>query len=221
MAIIKKGILGGVSGKVGNVVGGSWKGIEFIRSLPSGGNSSNSVAQQMQRLKFGTVMRFLRIISGVIRIGYKPFATKMSSYNAAFSYHYHNALSGAYPDFVIDYSKVVVTRGYLPGSKQVSCSSPRAGEIQITWDSDTSVGVSSPSDVVTLVLINDDKQEAIHLLDASTRIEGTTLVAVPSSYSGDKVHCYLAIRTAASMLTSSSDKNDFSTSQYVGMVTVL
>ena len=35
MGIIKKGILGGFSGKVGNVVGASWKGIDYIRSLPS------------------------------------------------------------------------------------------------------------------------------------------------------------------------------------------
>src|SRR5690606_508733 len=35
MGIIKQGILGGFSGKVGNVVGASWKGIDYIRSLPS------------------------------------------------------------------------------------------------------------------------------------------------------------------------------------------
>ena len=35
MATIKKGILGGVSGKVGNVVGGNWKGVDYLRSLPA------------------------------------------------------------------------------------------------------------------------------------------------------------------------------------------
>lgn len=34
MGTIKKGILGGFSGKVGTVVGSSWKGIAYMRSLP-------------------------------------------------------------------------------------------------------------------------------------------------------------------------------------------
>jgi len=34
MGTIKKGILGGFSGKVGTVIGGVWKGIEYMRSIP-------------------------------------------------------------------------------------------------------------------------------------------------------------------------------------------
>ena len=36
MGKIAQGILGGLSGKVGNVIGGSWKGIDYKR-----GESSN------------------------------------------------------------------------------------------------------------------------------------------------------------------------------------
>ncbi len=32
MGTISKGILGGFSGTVGTVIGGSWKGIEYMRS---------------------------------------------------------------------------------------------------------------------------------------------------------------------------------------------
>ena len=35
MAIISQGILGGISGKIGNVVGGSWKGIDYLRIMPA------------------------------------------------------------------------------------------------------------------------------------------------------------------------------------------
>jgi len=34
MGTIRKGVLGGFSGKVGTVVGSSWKGVSFMRSLP-------------------------------------------------------------------------------------------------------------------------------------------------------------------------------------------
>ena len=38
MATFEKGILGGFSGKVGNVVGSRWRGKNIMRSLPQRGN---------------------------------------------------------------------------------------------------------------------------------------------------------------------------------------
>ena len=52
MGIIKKGILGGFSGKVGNVVGASWKGIDYIRSLPSTVRNPRTPRQVKQELSF-------------------------------------------------------------------------------------------------------------------------------------------------------------------------
>ena len=49
MARISKGILGGFSGTVGTVIGGSWKGIAYMRSMPSSRKSSSTVKQKEQR----------------------------------------------------------------------------------------------------------------------------------------------------------------------------
>ena len=35
MGKINQGILGGVSGQIGNVIGGTWKGIDYLRIKPS------------------------------------------------------------------------------------------------------------------------------------------------------------------------------------------
>lgn len=45
MAIINKGILGPVSGTVGTVIGGSWKGISYIRSQSTSRRTNFSQAQ--------------------------------------------------------------------------------------------------------------------------------------------------------------------------------
>ena len=52
MGTIKKGILGSFSGKVGNIVGASWKGIAYIRSLPASVRNPRTVKQVTQRSKF-------------------------------------------------------------------------------------------------------------------------------------------------------------------------
>ncbi|MDD2265168.1 MAG: DUF6266 family protein, partial [Bacteroidales bacterium] len=45
MGTIKQGILGGFSGKVGNIVGASWRGIDYIRSMPASVRNPRTVAQ--------------------------------------------------------------------------------------------------------------------------------------------------------------------------------
>lgn len=82
MAIIKKGILGGFSNKVGNVVGSSWKGISTMRSLPASYNDANSDAQQKQRTAFSYYSEMgSEILTSFIRPVLDPQAKRMSGYN--------------------------------------------------------------------------------------------------------------------------------------------
>ncbi len=63
MGKIKQGILGGFSGKVGPVIGTSWKGKAIIKARPLSHNDRNSVAQQEQRAKFSLVSKFLACVN--------------------------------------------------------------------------------------------------------------------------------------------------------------
>lgn len=82
MAIIKKGILGGFSNKVGNVVGSSWKGISTMRSLPASYNDANSESQQKQRTAFSYYSELgSELLTSFIRPVLDPQAKRMSGYN--------------------------------------------------------------------------------------------------------------------------------------------
>ena len=59
MGKIKKGILGGFSGKTGTVVGGSWKGIEYMRSLATSVANPNTSAQITVRSNFKTIVQIM------------------------------------------------------------------------------------------------------------------------------------------------------------------
>ncbi len=52
MGRINQGILGGFSGKVGNVVGGNWKGIDYMRVKPASVANPKTVGQVNQRTKW-------------------------------------------------------------------------------------------------------------------------------------------------------------------------
>lgn len=83
MAIIKRGILGGISGKIANIVGGSWKGIAYIRALPLSVANPNTAAQQAVRLGFKTAVECGRQLTGnFFPYCVNPFVEKMSGFNA-------------------------------------------------------------------------------------------------------------------------------------------
>jgi len=113
MGIIKQGVIGAFSGKVGNVVGAMWKGIAYMRILPASVANPKTDKQLAQRDRFTTILMFLQPLTQFLRIGFKNFAVKMTAFNSAMSYNIKNAIQGTYPNFTIDYPNALVSRGNL------------------------------------------------------------------------------------------------------------
>lgn len=87
-----------------------------MRSKASSVSNPRTEAQIDQRAKFTAALKFLQPMTPFIRIGYKNLAVKMTAFNAAMSFTLNNALIGSYPEYSIDYAKVLVSRGSLPGA---------------------------------------------------------------------------------------------------------
>jgi hypothetical protein len=212
MGKISQGILGGVSGKVGNVVGGSWKGIDYLRILPASVANPRTPAQMDQRSKFITVINFLQPIKDFIRVGFKNYAVKMTQFNSAMSYNVKNAIAGTYPDYTIDYPNALVSRGGLAPALNGAASSTVAGLVSFEWDDNSGDGNAESSDKALLVVYNPAKNEAVFILDGANRITGVQEVTIPDNYSGDTVHAYIGFI--------SEDGVSVSNSKYVGAVQI-
>jgi len=219
MGTIKKGILGGVSGKVGNVVGGSWKGIDYLRILPADVSNPNTELQSTQRLKFAAVLRFLQPMTEFIRVGFKAYAVKMSAFNAAFSYNFNNALTGNYPDFSVDYPNALVTKGNLPAAVNPVCTSTESAKVKLSWNDNSGNGKAAETDSVLVVIYNPEIFEAVYLLNAGSRAESEVEIVVPANYSGSTVHCYLSFMALGAALNGQT-RNAIATSSYAGSVMV-
>lgn len=220
MGTIKRGILGGVSGKIGNVVGARWKGIDYLRVLPASVSDAKSPAQITQRNKFAIVIKFLQPITEFIRIGFRGQAVKQSAFNAAMSYNYHNALTGEYPDTVIDYTMAAVSRGNLPGAVNPVCASEEAAKVSISWEPNTSQGQAADSDVAMVVIYNPTLKEAIYSFNAGIRSDASISIDLPANFSGSDVYCYVCFVVLESALGGQA-RNAISNSAYAGNVNVL
>src|SRR5690606_36560033 len=133
MGKINQGILGGVSGQIGNVIGGTWKGIDYLRIKPSSIANPRIESQVDQRSKVLAILRFLQPMTDFLRIGFKLYANKMTQFNAAMSYNLYNAIAGTYPSYSVDYANALVTRGNLTIAAGATASSTNPAEVEINW----------------------------------------------------------------------------------------
>ena len=208
MGKINQGILGGFSGKVGTVVGGNWKGINYMRVLTKPTNP-NSEKQQNQRTKFSLVMSFLKPINPFLRVGYKLFTAKQTAYNAAMSQVLTNAVVGELPNSTINFSLVQVSKGTLSPATGAAATYD-SGEISITWVDNSGATMANITDKAIVVVYNDTKTDAVYELAGVTRPTALQTIALPAEWIGDSVQVYLGFIT--------EDGKNVANSVYVGPV---
>ncbi len=212
MGKISQGVLGGFSGKVGNIVGGTWKGIDYMRIKPSNVANPRTQGQVDQRTKFSKVLNFLQPMTEFLRVGYKLYAIKMTQFNSAMSYQLQNAITGAYPNFLIDFSKVLVSRGSLLRAEGATGESIQEGIVVISWADNSASGGAKATDKALIVLYNEDKNIAVYDTAGAVRTAETQNLSVPVDFSGDDIQAYIGFI--------SEDGTEVSNSVYVGAISV-
>lgn len=212
MGKISQGILGGFSGKVGNVIGGNWKGIDYMRVKPSNVANPKTDGQLDQRSKFSTVLQFLQPMKDFVKVGYKNYAIKMTQFNSAMSYILKNAVTGSYPNYTIDYANALISRGSLAGVMNGAATSSVAGAVEFTWDDNSSEGNAKATDKALILAYNKSKGEAIFVTEGAVRTAGTQTLTVPDDFSGDSVECFIAFISADDLTVANS--------KYVGSIAV-
>jgi len=212
MGKFNQGILGGFSGKVGSVVGGNWKGISYMRGRAVSKKDARTLQQLKQRSKFAIAITALQPINAFARVGYKQYAHGQTAFNAAMSNTLKHAITGDYPNYMIDYPNLLVARGSLTG---VNATLPVAssGKIKFSWTNNSTIGEAQPTDNAMVLAINPAKGAAAYITQGAPRSAKSEMLAVSSFWAGDEVHTYLAFI--------SEDGSEVATSVYCGAVTVV
>ena len=204
MGTIKNGILGGFSGKVGTVIGGTWKGIDYMRSRAASVSNPRTAGQLAQRAKLSAIVKFLHPLTSFLRIGFKNLAIKMSGFNAAVAANLKSAITGTYPAFDIDFTKVMLSQGNFPGALNPLAVAGIAGAVNFTWDDNTWESDATVDDLAVLIVYNPAKEAAISVKGLITRGVGAQTITLPNSYIGDEVQCYIAFTNANGSVISNS-----------------
>lgn len=212
MGTILKGILGGFSGTVGTVVGGNWKGIDYMRSKSTKRSGKSSPAQLEQQAKFGLMIKFLRLFGSLLTTSFKNFANGITGPNAALSYNLLNAITGDYPAFTINYPMILLSHGSLTNASNPVAKAGIAGKVDFTWINNAGKGSADATDNAILVIYEPITKQVVYNINGAIRSLETDLLDVPE-FSGAAVETWIAFISA--------NGRSISDSMYTGLVTVV
>ena len=194
MARIKQGILGGINGSIGNITGGSWKGIAYVRTKPLSVANPRTAPQVGQRTKFkGIGLIASLLLTSIVKPLWDRFAQKMSGYN---SFVQQNIAALA-SDGTVTFANIRTSIGSLLGAV-ISVFDASTGDTEqiVYWVDNSGNGSALASDIAYCAIYN-ETQDVWATSSGALRSATEITVDFPEdSQVGDVFHAYLSFRRA-------------------------
>ena len=219
MSTFKKGILGGFSGKIGNVVGATWKGQNVMKILPATVSNPRTPAQQAVRSRFALMGHFLSTQRRLVSVGFKAYAETTTSFNAAMKYNLANAIEGEYPDQSIDFSKLKLSLGQLPVPSGMQAAVTSSLEFSLTWTDNSNMELASASDLLMIGVYDAETGSGYTLSGSFKRSDANGVITLPDNWANRTVEVFVFM---VSTLTTGeiNTKEMVSDTLYLGSLTL-
>ena len=203
MGKIKTGILGGFQGKVGTVIGSTWRGESIMRALPKTAAKAPTESQRIQRLKIKAVSEFLNPLRSTLSTYFGNDTGVKSKYNMATSYHITNAVEITEQGTQILYPRVLVAKGTLFGFQNLTTTQSET-VITLNWEDNTVFGNAKAEDTVNVVCYIEEVNTFYVFESIANRDGLTASVTLPQNFLGYNVEAYAFLYDKVSKTSSNS-----------------
>ena len=203
MGKIKTGILGGFQGKVGTVIGSTWRGESIMRALPKTAAKAPTESQRIQRLKFKAVSEFLNPLRSTLSTYFGNDTGVKSKYNMATSYHITNAVEITEQGTQILYPRVLVAKGTLFGFQNLT-TTPSETVITLNWEDNTVFGNAKAEDTVNVVCYIEEVNTFYVFEGIANRDGLNASVTLPQNFLWSNVEVYAFLYDKVSKTSSNS-----------------
>jgi hypothetical protein len=210
MARLKSGIIGPISGKVGTVIGSTWKGQPYLKAAHKPRTKRISQKELANRRKFAMAQEWLRPLTKFVREGFKGYTETVEGFVAAKSWLLKNSFEGEGADLRINPALVKLSHGDLPLSADIIASVNDDMYLQFTWDPSRVEG-GSPMDQVMLMAYNIKRGFGYRVLYGQFRSAGSDGFSLGPA-KGETFHLYLAFMA--------EDRSRQSDSVYLGAISL-
>lgn len=147
-----------------------------------------SAAQFSNRMKFSLANSIFNSIRPLIKLSFIKYDKgRKSGYNTAIGLFLTNAVRGEHPDFEVNFSKMEVSKGALPGLHKWEFSVIN-NNLSLIWKKNGSNRKNGDDDdTVQLLLFNISKKSFFPAIDWIKRADKKIDFAIPISEKGDYV----------------------------------
>ena len=201
-AVIRRGILGGFSNKIGNIVGTSWKGIAVMKSLPLSVANPQTALQQETRGKFKTVSQIgSKLLANIIKPLWDRFAQSESGYNAFVKENFNNVSD----DGTFNSNALVTSKGKMAGTDIATFVAHAATDIAtVTWLTTLLDQYQLSTDLVYVVVYNVELNKFFFNTGVVVRSAGTIAISIPGTTVGDTMSYWLSFKRADGTVVSNN-----------------
>ena len=207
MAKFKSSTFGEISGKHGDVVAVTMKdGTCYFRAYIIPPNP-NTAKQQSQRGVFGFVVKELNCMRKLFTVTFGG----QYGINHAVSLAMKTCVSGQFPEFKIDYSRLQLSKGSIQLPLTVNISRLKQDSFMLEW-SYAELLDKQYDDNLSIVLLNTTNKEMLYNQNIALRTDRKVEFCLPEHWLKSEIHAWLYF--------SSSNNNSFSDSKYLGIITV-
>jgi len=220
MAKQMNGILGPISGKLGPVIGSTWKGTPYLRAVGAKTEKQPTPAQLVVRAKFKMASDVIKHLMPFVSLGYASYKRKLTQRNVAMKHILSRAIEGVYPDFRVDYSKVQLAEGTLPGILQGAIGADEPATLTIRWVYDVNDRSAKPNHYLMAAVYAPELGQSVVRTTLELREKEEAKILLPQNFSGQQVHVWTAFVDLDSMMKNSKPEA-VSNSTYLGSVTIL
>jgi len=184
-------LIGRARGKGMGAVFSTWKGLNVIRAYNPTPQQSNTTAQLDQRQKFSVIQSMMSKCLLFVRKGFELFQDGQTAFNEAMSRNILGAITGAYPNYAVDYPSVQLSDGTLIDLGTVAAADGGGALATVTWDRIAASGNGSVNDTINVIVFNPSKPFAISDFSSALRSAGIREIQCPADWVGDSIYLYI------------------------------
>ena len=210
MAKLPSGILGPVSGKIGPVIGGVWKGIPYIKEVDQNPKKKKKTERQLaNEAKFKFINEWLVPLHPFFTVGFYKLAVGKTTIAAGLSANYQNVFTGIYPDLNIQLDEMIICSGKLPMVNNPRAEFVQPDQLKFCWDKNSIKGTQY-TDQIMVALFNPEEGFCDGFIGGVSRSAEQYLFKLGEESIGKPLHVYIG--------AFSLDRNKISNSQYIGQI---
>lgn len=180
---------GKISGKLGESVGASWKGIKVVRVYQSVVGNPRTFAQQMQRARFRALSALGKAFGSVLKLGFRNHTQSLTAQNLFMSRN-KDATAGATPETIeVVPADVQISDGDLRPIAALAATGNTANSLDLTWTQNLG-GDAQGTDYVAVSVWNRTEDVVFSSEASFTRADQAGTLSGITLNPGDELEIY-------------------------------